>query len=240
MKNIRKKVIVMTLVLLTILFVPTVSAAEPNVPGDVSISNLNWAMESKEGEATLYLWWSTNSVAKDVSGLEVNITINNQYIGTTLANDHLALGDAWAYDEWAAMFPDSGSYDVKVEFINVVEPTDVANSANNKAEKTVSVGEGFLSDVKNGIYSFESMVDDAVDATGFEILQDLPVIPIIAGIVVAIIAFVIYRRYKKKKKKKKAIQHVVSRSQAPVNYGSYNSTNYPPYGNEPPKYPPGY
>lgn len=196
----RKIAIYIILATLVIACAPSVNAVTV-ATADVGISNLNWAMEAQEGQGTLYLWWTINDAAKETQGLQVNISVDGSNIGTTSANGHLNLQSAWTFTEFGAVFDTTGTYTIKVEFVDFTEP-EGSNTANNKVERTVSVGQGILDDILNGIYGIYFAVGEAIPQTGIGLIDDLPFLPIIILIVIVIIIYILYRKRKKKKKAK--------------------------------------
>ena len=229
MKNIKevikmKKIVIIGTIflMLVITMLPTASATV-NSSADIGISDLNWAIETDQGSGTLYLWWQTNDAAKACAGLNVNISIDGSVIGTTLANTHLNMGDAWTLSSFSTTFGSEGTYTIKVAFVDFTEP--VGGASNNKVEKMIDVGEGIFADLANLGYGIYFAMDQALSSTGMEILDDLPLVPILAGVVVSIVAFVVYKRYKKKKAKTKAINPYRQRTAS-----MQSTTRYPPYG----------
>lgn len=233
MKN---KMVIGIIMLVMLSMIPTANAAS-TISGDISISNLNYAMEAESGEGTLYLWWRTNDAAKNSVGLQVNISVNGQIIGTTSANNHLNMGSAWTFNEFSQVFGTEGSYVIIVQFTDFTDPELAnVNTENDKVERTIYVGDGILSAIVGGAYDIYFMVDEAIPKTGIEIIDNLPMIPVLIAVIALVVVIVLYMRHKKKKRKKgigKTTHH-------PYGSPSYNlpggRKNYPPYGGHPPTY----
>jgi hypothetical protein len=232
MKN--KIVIGIIITLVALSMIPKVNAAS-TISGDIGISNLSYAMEAESGQGTLYLWWLTNDASKAAVGLQVNISVNGQVIGTTSANSHLNLGSAWTFDEFSQVFGTEGSYEIIVQFTNFTDPESKnTNTGNDKVERTIYVGDGILSAIVGGAYDIYFMVDDAIPNTGVDIIDNLPMLPILIAVIIIIVVIVLYKRHKKKKTKK----GIGAARHHPYGSPSYNveKKNYPPYGGRPPTY----
>jgi len=223
----RKIIIYAILAALVLTIVPAVNA-EVQASADIDITDLEYAIETDQGDGTLYVWWKTNAAAKDCEGLQVNVSVDGSIIGTTDANTHLSLGNAWTFDEFNTVFGEEGTYTLKVAFIDFSEP-DGSNQAKNDVERTITVGESILNSISQGLYDVFFAIDQAVDSTGMDILDDIPFLPVIIVIVLIVVVYLIYKKYKKKKARGR--QTVAPYRQRNVSINT--TTRYPPYGNPP-------
>lgn len=235
-----KNKIIICGIILTLLMacIPTANANLVTVTGDIGISDLISVVEIDGSSAKLFLWWKTNEEAQNTAGLQVNISVGDQVIGTTSANNHLDMQSAWKYDEFGTIFGTTGTYTIKVEFIDFVDPDGVnTNKANDKVQRTIYVGEGIIADILNQAYGFYFLVEQAIPETGVDFIDDLPLIPILVFVVLLIVAFVVYRHRKKKKGKKYGARPIPPRSlgherREPLmgRVVSPYEKRYPPYG----------
>jgi hypothetical protein len=201
MKN--KIIICGIFVMLMMALIPTTNASLEKVAGDIGISDLICVVEIDNKTGTLYLWWRTNDAAKETVGLKVNISVDDKEIGTAPANSHFDLESAWKYDEFGVIFGTAGTYTIKVEFVDFLDPEELnTNTRNDKVQRTIYVGEGILSDILNSVYGFYYLAERAIPETGVDLIDDLPLLPIIVLVIIVAIAFLLYRRSKKKKAKK--------------------------------------
>jgi hypothetical protein len=207
----KKKIIICGIIMMLIaISIPTVNATNDftpqglvNVAGDIGISDLTCVAEVDNKSGTLYLWWKTNTAAKETPGLNVNISVDGRIIGTASANTHFDLESAWSYDEFGAIFETAETYTIKVEFIDFLDPDGKnVNTKNDETQRTIYVGEGILSDILNSVYGLYFLTEQAIPDTGIDFLDDLPFLPIIILIFIVVIAYLLYRRSKKKKAKK--------------------------------------
>lgn len=155
---------------------------------------------------TMYLWWEINQAAKNYTDLQVKVSVafNNGapvYILNSTeikANEHYSLATAFVWDQWGAMFNTSGTYVVKVEFVNLTEPSG-ANALDNSISKTMMVGDEFYTSFVNMIYSVLFALDKLIASTGIDFLGQIPYLSAIIIIIIIVVIYLLYRRGKRKR-----------------------------------------
>ena len=187
----------MVMMLVTV-FGTVASAATINTTDDLAISWLNYQIETFQKKTTLSVEWGINGIATNTSGLFVKVLFNNQEIaqGTTItASGHDTLGTAWTFEELGQFISQPGTYKLRIEFANATD----SDASNNYIERDISLDEGFLSNIKNGIYDIAYSINKAVTDLGLGFLKDIPYFPFIVIIVIVVVIYLLYRRFKKKK-----------------------------------------